>query len=154
MLFRSEKIKTCKFDCWDCNYCDKVWHAKGNTNNKKAEAVANALVDSVNVSLQSCVEGLTSNRSRQLLNQLGKLSTSYLEVGVLNGGTFCSVLENNHLQAYAIDMWKDNTQASDGSTNIVSSKDTFVENVRKFKGNNKVRIFDCNFLNVDKSQID
>ena len=149
-----EKIKTCKFDCWDCNYCDKVWHAKGNTNNKKAEAVANALVDSVNVSLQSCVEGLTSDRSRQLLNQLGKLSTSYLEVGVLNGGTFCSVLENNHLQAYAIDMWKDNTQASDGSTNIVSSKDTFVENVRKFKGNNKVRIFDCNFLNVDKSQID
>ena len=23
-----EKIKTCKFECWDCHYCDKVYDKK------------------------------------------------------------------------------------------------------------------------------
>ena len=148
-----KKIKTCKFDCWDCNYCDKVWHAKGNTNNKKVEAVAQALIDSVNHRVSS-VEGITSNRTRQLLNLLGKISTSYLEVGVLNGGTFCSAIENNSMKCYAVDHWKEDTQAANGSTNIKSSKQTFVENAKKFKGNNSIKVFDCDFLNVDKSQID
>ena len=148
-----KKIKTCKFDCWDCNYCDKVWHSKGNTNNKKVEAVAQALIDSVNHRVSS-VEGITSDRTRQLLNLLGKLSTSYLEIGVLNGGTFCAALENNKMKCFAIDHWKDKTQASNGSTNITSSKQTFIENVKKFKGDNTVRVFDCNFIAVDKSQID
>jgi hypothetical protein len=148
------KIKTCKFDCWDCNYCDKVWHAKGNSNNKKTELVANILVDSVNKKLNKTVEGLTANRTRQLLNQLGKISTSYMEIGVLNGGTFCSVLDGNSLNAYAVDHWKDDTQASNGTTNIKSDKQTFIENVKKFKNNNQVRLFDSNFLQVDKSKID
>ena len=148
-----KKIKTCKFDCWDCNYCDKVWRSKGNTNNKKVEAVAQALIDSVNHRVSS-VEGITSDRTRQLLNLLGKLSTSYLEIGVLNGGTFCAALENNKMKCFAIDHWKDKTQASNGSTNITSSKQTFIENVKKFKGDNTVRVFDCNFIAVDKSQID
>ena len=149
-----KKIKTCKFDCWDCNYCDKVWHAKGNTNNKKVQAVADALVSSVNNKLDRTVEGITSDRTRQLLNELAKLSTSYLEIGVLNGGTFCSVLDGNTLKAYAVDHWKDETQAANGSTNIKASKQTFIENVRKFKNDNVIKLFDSNFLNVDKSEID
>ena len=148
------KIKTCKFDCWDCNYCDKVWHAKGNTNNKKVEAVANILVDSVNLKLNRTVEGITANRTRQLLNQLGKISTSYLEIGVLNGGTFCSTLDGNSLKAYAVDYWKSETQASNGTTNIKTSKQTFIDNVRQFKNDNAVRLFDSHFLQVDKKQID
>lgn len=148
------KIKTCKFDCWDCNYCDKIWHAKGNTNNKKIEVVAQALVDSVNHKLNASVDGITSNRTRQLLNLLGKISTSYLEIGVLNGGTFCAALENNKMNCYAVDHWQENTQAANGSTNIISSKQTFIENAKRFKGENKIRVFDSNFLSVDKSQID
>lgn len=148
-----KKIKTCKFDCWDCNYCDRVWHAKGNTNNKKVEAVANALVSSVNKKLENKVEGITSDRTRQLLNELAKLSTSYLEIGVLNGGTFCSVLDGNTLKAYAIDHWKDETQAANGSTSIKASKQTFIDNVRKFKNTSTIKLFDSNFLNVDKTEI-
>lgn len=148
-----KKIKTCKFDCWDCNYCDRVWHAKGNTNNKKVEAVANAIVSSVNKKLDNKVEGITSDRTRQLLNELAKLSTSYLEIGVLNGGTFCSVLDGNTLKAYAIDHWKDETQAADGSTSIKASKQTFIDNVRKFKNTSTIKLFDSNFLNVDKTEI-
>lgn len=147
------KIKTCKFDCWDCNYCDKIWHAKGNTNNKKVEVVAQALVDSVNHKLKASIDGIASDRTRQLLNLLGKISTSYLEIGVLNGGTFCAALEDNKMNCYAVDHWQEDTQASNGSTNIVSSKQTFIENAKRFKGENKIKVFDSNFLAVDKTQI-
>lgn len=147
-------IKTCKFDCWDCNFCDKVWKAKGNTNDKKAEAVAQAIVDAVNIPITAQVEGITSNRVRQLLNKLGSMSTQYLEIGCLNGGTFCSAIKDNTLQCYAVDHWSENTQTAADSFHIKSSKETFIENVKKVKGNNSVKLFDCNFVNVDKSQID
>ena len=147
-------IKTCKFDCWDCNFCDKVWRAKGNTNNKKVEQVAQILIDSVNHSVSNEVEGLTSNRTKQLVNMLANISTSYLEVGVLNGATFCSALENNTLTAYAVDHWQEQTQAANGSTNIQSNKETFVTNVKEFKGNSTIKLFDCDFRQVDLTQID
>lgn len=147
-------IKTCKFNCWDCNYCDKVWHAKGNTNNKKVQAVAQVIVDSVNQPIVSNIEGLTSNRVRQLLNSLGKLSSHYLEIGCLNGATFCSTIENNDLTCYAVDHWSENTQSADNSTNIISAKETFVHNVKQVKGKNRIKLFDSNFLNVDRSEIE
>ena len=149
-----DKIKTCRFDCWDCNYCDRVWLARGNNINKKAAAVAQAVTDSVNVRLTSRVEGITSDRCRQLLNQLGQLSTAYLEVGVLNGGTFCSVLEGNQLQAHAVDNWQQDTQAANGSTDIRASKKTFVENAKAHKGRNSIKVFDCDFSAVDLDEID
>lgn len=148
------KIKTCRFDCWDCNYCDRVWLSRGNNINKKIAAVANAISDSVNVKLKNKVDGITSDRCRQLLNQLGQLSTAYLEIGVLNGGTFCSVLENNDLQTYAVDHWQHSTQAANGSTDIHASKQTFINNVRQYRGRNRIKVFDCDFLSVDLDQID
>lgn len=148
------KIKTCKFDCWDCNYCDKVWLAKGNKVDEKISLVAQAIVDSVNENVSNNIEGLTSDRTKKLLNSLGKLSTSYLEIGVLNGATFCSVLKDNTLNAYAVDDWNHIVQAANGTTNIQSNKEKFISNVKKFKGNNKIKLFDSHFLNVDKSTID
>lgn len=148
------KIKTCKFDCWDCNYCDKVWLAKGNNVNEKISLVAQAIVDSVNDDVPNNIEGLTSDRTKKLLNSLSKLSTSYLEIGVLNGATFCSAIKDNVLNAYAVDNWKNTVQAANGSTDIKSSKETFIQNVKLFKGNNKIKLFDSHFLDVDKQQID
>ena len=149
-----EKIKTCKFDCWDCNYCDKVWHARDNTNNKKIEAVAQAIVDAVNDPKPDQVEGLTSDRVRQLLNRLGKLSTHYLEVGCLNGATFCSTIKNNEMTCYAVDNWTNVVQAADGSTNLSVSKQTFIDNVKKVKGKNSVKLFDCDFIKADRNEIE
>ena len=148
------KIKTCKFDCWDCNYCDKVWLAKGNNVNEKISLVAQAIVDSVNDDVPNNIEGLTSDRTKKLLNSLSKLSTSHLEIGVLNGATFCSAIKDNVLNAYAVDNWKNTVQAANGSTDIKSSKETFIQNVKLFKGNNKIKLFDSHFLDVDKQQID
>ena len=148
------KIKTCKFDCWDCNYCDKVWKSKGNTNNKKVEQVAQLLIDTVNCPIGDTVEGITSDKIKQLLNGLGKLSTSYLEIGVLNGGTFCSTIKDNTLKAYAVDHWQEKTKSNNGLIDIDSSKEKFIENAKKFKGNNTIKVFDCHFLNVEKSNIE
>ena len=144
-------IKTCKFDCWDCNFCDKVWKAKGNSNVPKIERVAQALIDCVNVDVDIDIEGLSSKRTQSLLNILAGMSTHYLEVGVLSGSTFCAAINNNNITAYAIDHFKDDTQAATGS-DIKANKQTFIENVKKYKGNNSVHLFDCDFrkANLDK----
>lgn len=144
------KIKNCKFNCWSCNFCDIISKSKIN---KKVSAIADILVDSVNHEISCDIEGLSAKRTKQLLNLVGKISTNYLEIGVLNGSTFCSVLENNNLRAYAVDFWE-KTNAKNGSTNLNPSKQTFIDNVRKHKGNNSVKLFDCNFLNVNKDEID
>ena len=149
-----QKIKTCKFNCWDCDYCDKVWKAKGNKNNKKVEKVAQILIDSVNQPVGEIVEGITSNKMRRLLNSIGKISTSYLEVGVLNGGTFCATIKDNNLKAYAVDHWKEQTKSLDGSIDIQASKEKFIENAKRFKGNNTIKVFDCDYLQVDKDKIE
>jgi predicted O-methyltransferase YrrM len=149
-----QKIKTCKFNCWDCDYCDKVWRAKDNKNNKKVEKVTQLLVDTVNQPLSEKVEGLTSDKMRQLLNGLGKISTSYLEIGVLSGGTFCATIKDNNLKAYAVDNWKEDIKSADGKITIKASKERFIENVRKFKGNNIVKVFDCRYMHVDKNALD
>ncbi len=149
-----KKIKTCKFDCWDCSFCDDLWKAKGNSNDSKMEQLSDIILNSVNSKYDNSIEGLSSSRVKKLLNDLGKISTSYLEVGVLNGSTFCATLEGNKLKAYAIDHWKDNTQAANGTTNIVPSKQTFINNIKQIKGDNTIQIFDGDFRSVDKTSID
>ena len=147
-----QKIKTCKFDCWDCNYCDRVWKSKGNKNDRLVAAVSQALIDSANQSVGETPDGLTSDKMKSLLNSLAAISATYLEIGVLNGATFCSALKGNTLQAFAVDHWKDQTKAANGK-DVVGSKQTFIQNVQKYKGQNTVVLFDCHFLQVDKKQL-
>ena len=147
-------IKTCKFDCWDCNYCDKVWKAKGNSNNPKIEQVAQILIDSAHHTIDLEVEGITSNRVQQLVNMIASISTRYLEIGVLNGSIFCSALKNNSLDAYAVDNWKEDTQPLNSEFFISGSKEKFIENVRAHKNDNKIKLFECDMFQVDKSQIE
>lgn len=50
------------------------------------------------------VPALSSLKIRHLMNNLGAISTNYLECGVHRGGLFCSTLiNNNHLRATAND---------------------------------------------------
>ena len=148
------KIKNCKFDCWDCNYCDRVWLAKGNRTIQKSKKVAELIVESVNKKINNDIEGLTSQRTKQLINSLASISTSYMEIGVLNGATFTSALMSNNLKAYAVDNWKETVQAANGSTNIVSNKNIFIQNVKRYKGNNQIKLFDCSFVDVKKEEIE
>ena len=143
-------IKTCKFECWDCNFCDRI---AGGELDKKAASVAEILITSVNSDFKTSVPGLSSPRIDKLLNELGKISTAYLEIGCLSGRTFSSTIAGNKLNAYAVDLWKEGVAAENGSIDITVTKDDFVRNILSYKGENKIKIFDCDFIDVDKSGI-
>lgn len=73
------------------------------------------------------VPGMTSLKIRALMNNLGAISTSYLEVGVHKGGTFCStVFQNDNLiTATAIDNYSEFNEGS--------PMQEFLDNAGKFK---------------------
>jgi hypothetical protein len=89
-----------------------------------------------------------------LLNELGKISTTYLEIGCLRGRTFSSAIADNKLNAYAIDNWKEGIAAENGSIDITVTKEDFVRNILPYKGENKIKVFNCDFVDVDKSSIE
>lgn len=60
------------------------------------------------------VPGFTSIANRHIFNNLGAISSRYLEVGVHKGGSFVSVGFGNKLDAYAVDDWSEFNE--DGST--------------------------------------
>lgn len=73
------------------------------------------------------VPALSSLRLRHLMNNLGAISTNYLECGVHKGGLFCSTIRNNHnLEfAYYIDSFEsDNIPGAEES-----AQEQFDENV-------------------------
>lgn len=148
-----KKIKTCKFNCWECNYCDKIWAAKKNSRDEKVRQVSQIIIDSVNSKYTNDVEGLSSARTKKLLNELGKISTSYLEIGVLNGSTFRAAVENNDMVSYAVDNWKANISAQTNDVIISSSKEEFKKNISNIK-RGKAYVYDCDFRTVDLSSID
>lgn len=149
-----EKIRTCKFECWDCNYCDKIWKAKqGADINDKVKLVTDALIDSVVLPVKVEVPGLTSPRVKQLLNYLAARSNKYLEVGSFLGATMCSALLNNDITAYAVDNWERNILPANGVDLPENKKSSFIDNVRNFKGSNTVKVFDCDFNKVDLKEL-
>ena len=143
-------IKTCKFECWSCNFCDRKAE---NRLIEKATLIANLLVTSVNSDFETGVPGISSPRVDKLLNELGKISTSYLEVGCLGGRTFSSVLSGNTLTAYAVDNWKEGVVSENNEHNITVTKEDFVSNILPHKGENLIKVFNCDFINVNKTDI-
>ena len=143
-------IKTCKFECWSCNYCDRI---AIDTLNDKASSVADLLVTSVNSDFETTVPGISSPRIDKLLNELGKISTAYLEIGALGGRTFSSTISGNKLNAYAVDNWKEGVAAENGSVDLTVTKEDFVNNILPYKGENKIKVFNCDFIDVDKTSI-
>lgn len=143
-------IKTCKFECWSCNFCDKKANAKLNS---KATKVANLIVTSVTSDFKTDVPGLSSPRIDKLLNELGKISSSYLEVGCLGGRTFSSTIAGNKLQAYAIDKWQEGITSEDESLEFKVTKEDFVNNILPYKGDNSIKVFNSDYKNVNTDSI-
>ena len=110
-----EKIKTCKFDCWDCNYCESVVesHLKkvGETfeieeyTQRCLDAIDNALSFKSNfVSEGYEIQGITSNRVRHFLNNLCSHDDAvYLELGTLMGSTFFAATMGNSIENNGVD---------------------------------------------------
>ena len=148
-----EKIKTCKFDCWDCNYCEAVVQS----HMKKQDLIVHPQVETCieaftnsgkylsnhrtydpnDPSAYYNVEGLTSARVRHFLNNLcSQEGAVYLEVGVYAGSTFCAAVQNNDMvAAYANDNWSQpNIQPAREDLDLSLQNvtvDTFVKNLQE-----------------------
>jgi hypothetical protein len=150
-----KKIKTCKFDCWDCGYCDKIMAAKyGDKRQPRTMVVTRELVDSVNRELDIDIPGLTSSRIQKLLNGLASQSKVYLEIGAYLGATTAAALANNKLDAYVIDMWEQDLHpVRDDLTLPPNSQAEFEKNIAPYIGDNNVHIINEDMYEVDTSAI-
>jgi hypothetical protein len=143
-------IKTCKFDCWDCNFCDKVYEAKAAIKQEPLVlAVTNELVDSVNYDNKYEVMGLTAPRVQKLLYGLSKHCKNYLEIGSALGATASAVVENPNINVFCVDNWSQDIQPETDDfvlpDNLV---DTFIANMKR-----PVNVFNSDLFAVDTSKI-
>ena len=149
-------IKNCKFDCWDCNFCDKVYESKGGEKPSfKVTQAVQILAYHDNIREEDYgVSGLTSPRMQKLIKRLANSSTKYLEVGSFLGSTAVAALSANTLkEAHFVDHWKENIQPQVGQELPKTNKETFIENVKKRKGSTVCKVYDTDMYSVDVSTI-
>ena len=167
-----KKIKTCKFDCWDCNYCERVV----DSHMKKADLIVHPQVETCIEAFSNSgkylsnhrtydpddpnayynVPGLSSPRVRHFLNNLcSQEGAVYLEIGVYGGSTFCAAIQNNDMvAAYANDDWSQpNLQPAREELTIPLADvtvDTFVDNLQHNVQTDNLN-FDIQVLKGDSS---
>jgi len=167
-----KKIKTCKFDCWDCNYCERVVES----HMKKADLQVHPQVETCIEAFHNSgkylsnhrtydpndpnayynIEGLSSPRVRHFLNNIcSQEGAVYLEIGVYAGSTFCAAIQNNDMEAaYANDNWSQpNLQPNREEIKLNLEDvtvDTFVNNLQE-NITTETLDFDIQVLNGDSS---
>lgn len=151
-----EKIKTCKFDCWECQYCDKIEEKKSDLDHTLltkhvVKCVAESGIPKINIK----ISGLTSPRVQTLLNSLAKGVGSYLEIGSYIGATAASVLKDNPLNAYFVDNWAQQIQPErdDIPATEENTLQKFEENVKPYIGDSKVTVFNQDMFTVNLFEI-
>jgi len=106
------------------------------------------------------IKGLTSHKVRCFLNNIcGVEDSNYLELGVHRGATFCSAIYANYVNAVAIDNWSAETLMPATSLMSIGNwqtyiaygdpKEQFLSNIKKFKSNNDIKVFDKSYLDFD-----
>ena len=150
-----QKIRNCKFDCWDCQYCDKIYDKKSDVKHSElVQHVVSAVAKSGIPTVRVPIPGLTSPRVQTLLNNLAQGVDTYLEVGSAIGATMCAVLKNNPITAIAVDNWGVQIQPATDHVDKLpeNSVETFIKNVNEYKGNSKVAIFNSDLFATDTSE--
>ena len=143
-----DKIKTCKFDCWDCNYCESVVESSM----KKEKRVLNPLIDRVIKAIDGAVDnnsnfkpegydvlGLSSSKVRHFLNNMCSVpGTVYVDAGCYMGSTlFAALMGNKDVRAYAIDDYsagvvKPRRKDLHSQFEVENPIQTFVDNTEKW----------------------
>jgi len=155
-------IRNCKFDCWDCNVCDKIVEKNNSVN--LIDTVKNALIKSKNNDSKISektknLSGLTSEKVKHFINNLCELpDCKYLEVGVFQGSIFAAAVERNDLVATAIDNFSESSIIPmDSNVNINSekgnNKEIFLRNIKDLVLNKQVNIIDSNVFETDLNKI-
>jgi Methyltransferase domain len=152
-----EKIKNCKFDCWECQFCDKIYKSRSNVHySPMVLSTVDGIISSALRGPAINIVGLTSPRVQNLINHLCKDRKTYLEVGSYLGSTMAPALIGNTLEhAYAVDMWKDTPQPmrDDLPPLPETNKQQFIDNIKAIKGNTQVHVFDGDMLTVNLNEI-
>ena len=148
-------IKNCKFDCWDCHFCDKIYDKKfGVTHTDKVLSTVSTIAFHDNIDLAGTdITGLTSERVRKLLYSIAKESKTYLEVGCYHGATASAVLDADIPKAYFVDNWKENVQPANGEIIPNNDKQQFIDNVKRYKKSTDISLFACDLFDVDTDEI-
>lgn len=155
-------IRNCKFDCWDCNVCDKIVEKNNSVN--LIDTVKNALIKSKNNESKISektknLPGLTSEKVKHFINNLCELpDCKYLEAGVFQGSIFAAAVERNDLVATAIDNFSESSIIPmDSNVNINSekgnNKEIFLRNIKDLVLNKQVNIIDSNVFEADLNKI-
>ena len=145
-------IKNCKFDCWECQYCDKIYKAKTTLDHSDLVKYVVTCVEASGVpTVRVDVPGLSSPRVQTLLNSIARGVDSYLEVGSYLGASLCAVLKDNTTYAVAIDQWQEQIQAQNGTVTDSNNFQEFVKNVERYKGNSQVQAINADLFAVDTS---
>lgn len=140
-------IKNCKFDCWDCNFCDKVYEARsGKKLPQIIHDIVNEIIDSVEYKNHLQVPGLTSKRVQNLLMGLGSKVNTYLEVGSAMGATAAAVGVND-IDIHCVDNWSSSIQPQQGAFALPTNT------LQEFKNNTghikRLTIHNSDMLEVD-----
>lgn len=162
-----DKIKTCKFECWDCNYCESVVDAHYRKQNRMLhpqvlraqKAVEDALLHQSNFVEEGYdVPGLSSNKVRHLLNNLCKSldgeSVVYADLGCYVGSTLWAAMMGNDVKAYAIDNYSQENIAPARDDipweEIENPIEKFQEYAEKYIGTNAVLFKDKDLFELTK----
>lgn len=150
-----EKIRNCKFDCWECQYCDKIYKKKSSYEKSElVDHVATAVKQSGIPDTWIDIPGLTSPRVQTLLNKIAKGVGTYLEVGSYLGATLAAVIKDNPMTVYCVDNWKDPIQPQTGVTHLpANNKSDFYKNLAKYEELSNITVFDQDLFSVDVSKI-
>lgn len=150
-----DKIKNCKFECWECQYCDKIVSKKQQEKiSPKVQQAVDAVMTSAMDNIDIDVIGLTSWKMESLINKLAGNSNRYLEIGSALGATACAALKNNKIEAICVDTWSETFQpANELFTMPENKKEDFITNVKRYKGENKVIVYESDMLMVNREEI-
>jgi hypothetical protein len=109
------------------------------------------------------IHGITSNKIRCFLNNICSLENStYLEIGVFRGATFCSAIYGNDINAIGIDNWSSPYLMPSGISQKMNSyyklKSTdpvqdFLDNVKKFGNPDKIDVYRASYLSFDFTKL-
>jgi len=150
-----DKIKNCKFDCWECNYCDKIYERKSDLDySPLVKHVVDAIAKSGVPKVYLDIPGLTSPRVQTLLNHVASGVGSYLEIGSYLGATASAALKDNALNATFIDTWEENVQDKNNKLNLPpNSREEFENNITPYVGSNNVRIIQTDMFDVQTANM-
>jgi hypothetical protein len=141
-----KKIKTCKFDCWDCNYCNQVVVSKSknrfvekiNESLKRAQNNESKLSDEI-----LAINGLTSFKVKHFVNNLLEINDArYLEVGVYQGSIFSSAMyKNEHAYCIGVDNFENDNlkpmrDIEEWTSVLGPTKSLLYQNISKTKNKN------------------